>query len=85
MKYSVLCNKTFKLGEISSLMQVDCFRISMMPRNFNNIICICFCLAFGIVFMGVVVSYSFLAGFGVLLVISILNILISKFTTKNTQ
>jgi hypothetical protein len=85
MKYSVLCNKTFKLGEISSLMQVDCFRLSLLPRSFNAVIDICFCLIFGIVFMGLVVSYSFLAGFAVLLVISIFNILISRFTAKNQQ
>jgi len=85
MRYSVLCNKAFKLGEISSLMQVDCFRLSLFPRNFNAIILICFCLIFGIVFMGVLVSYSFLAGFAVLFVISFFNVLISKFTSKNQQ
>jgi hypothetical protein len=85
MKYSVLCNKTFKLGEISSLVQVDCFRLSLLPRSFNAVICICWCLIFGIVFMGVVVSYSFLAGFAVLFIISFLNIMISRFTAKNAM
>jgi hypothetical protein len=85
MKYSVLCNKTFKLGEISSLVQVDCFRLSLLPRCLNSVILICYVLIFGIIFMAILVTYSFLAGFAVLFVISFLNGIISKFTTKNTM
>ena len=85
MKYSVLCNKTFKLGEISSLVQVDCFRLSILPRSLNAVILICYVLIFGIVFMAILVTYSFLAGFAVLFIISFINGIISKFTTKNHQ
>jgi len=85
MKYSVLCNKTFKLGEISSLVQVDCFRLSILPRNLNAVILICFVLLFSIIFMAILVTYSFLAGFAVLFIISFVNGIISKFTTKNHQ
>ena len=82
MKYSVLCNKQFKMGEISSLMQVDCFRLSLLPKNFNAILFICYCLAFSIVFMALTVGAAFLAGFGILLLMSIINLLISRTTGR---
>lgn len=85
MKFSVLCNKAFNLGEISSLVQVDCFRLSILPRSLNAVILICYALIFSIVFMAIIVSYSFLAGFAVLFIISFINAFISKFTKKNHQ
>lgn len=85
MNYSVLCNKKFKMGEISSLMQVDCFRLAMLPKNFNAIIFISYVLIFAIVFMGVLVGPAFLAGFGVLFIASAVNMIISRYTAKYTK
>ena len=82
MRYSTLCNKQFKMGQISSLMQVDCFRLSLLPKNFNSIIFITYCLIFSIVFMALVVGVAFLAGFGVLFLISVINLLISRVTGR---
>lgn len=67
------------MGEISSLMQVDCFRLVLFPKNFSAVIYISYVLAFGIAFMAVIVNVAFLAGFGVLVVASILNIIFSRF------
>ena len=61
-------------------MQVDCFRLSLMPKNFNSIIFITYCLIFSIVFMAIIVGVAFLAGFGVLIFMTILNLLISRTT-----
>jgi Ca2+-dependent lipid-binding protein len=85
MRYSTLNNKVFKLGEISGLMQVDCFRLTMLPKNFNAILFISYSLVFGTVFMAIIIGYSFLAGFGVLIVISVINMLISKKTGLYTK
>ena len=63
-------------------MQVDCFRLSLLPKNFNAIIFISYCLIFSIVFMGLTVGFAFLAGFGVLFLVSILNMVISRFTAR---
>jgi hypothetical protein len=82
MRYSTLCNKQFKMGQISSLMQVDCFRLSLLPKNFNSIIFITYCLIFSIVFMALVVGVAFLAGFGVLFLVSVINLLISRVTGR---
>lgn len=82
MKYSVLCNKQFKMGEITNLMQIDCFRLSLLPRNFNAVVFISYCLLFSVVFMAMIVGYAFLAGFVVLFLISIINMVIAKFTTR---
>lgn len=82
MRFSTLCNKQFKMGQISSLMQVDCFRLSLLPKNFNSIIFITYCLIFSIVFMALVVGLSFLAGFGVLFIVSVINLLISRVTGR---
>ena len=59
-------------------MQVDCFRLSLLPKSFNQIIFISYTLIFSIVFMALTVGISFLAGFGVLLVITIINMFISR-------
>jgi ABC-type bacteriocin/lantibiotic exporter with double-glycine peptidase domain len=82
MNYSILCNKKFKMGEISSLMQVDCFRMSLFPKSFNSIIFISYVLIFAIVFMAVLVGPAFLAGFGVLFVASAINMVISRYTAQ---
>jgi len=82
LRYSTLCNKQFKMGEISSLMQVDCFRLALFPKNFNAIMFISYVLVFAIAFMAVLVGPAFLAGVGVLLVASIINMLISRFTAR---
>lgn len=82
LRYSTLCNKQFKLGEISSLMQVDCFRLALFPKNFNAIIFISYVLVFAIVFMAVLVGPAFLAGVGVLVVASVINMMISRFTAR---
>lgn len=73
------------MGEISNLMQVDCFRLSMYPKSFNGVIFVSYVLIFSIVFMAVLVKYAFLAGFGVLFVASAVNMVISKYTTKNQK
>lgn len=83
LRYSTLCNKKFKMGEISNLMQVDCFRLSMYPKSLNGVIFVSYVLIFSIVFMAVLVKYAFLAGFGVLFIASAVNMVISKYTTKN--
>jgi ABC-type multidrug transport system fused ATPase/permease subunit len=85
LKYSTLCNKKFKMGEISSLMQVDCFRLSLYPKSLNGMIFVSYSLVYSIVFMAVLVHYAFLAGFGVLLIASIANMIISRSTTKFTK
>ena len=63
-------------------MQVDCFRLSLLPKSFNQIIFITYCLIFSIVFMGIVIGYAFLAGFGVLALVSAINLLMSRVTGK---
>jgi len=82
LRYSTLCNKKFKLGEISSLMQVDCFRLSLFPKSFNGMIFVSYCLAYSIAFMAVLVHAAFLAGFGVLFVASVANMIISRSTAR---
>jgi ABC-type multidrug transport system fused ATPase/permease subunit len=82
LRFSTLCNKKFKLGEISSLMQVDCFRLSLYPKSFNGIIFIIYVLLFALAFMGVLVHYSFAAGLLVLIIASIVNMSISKCTAS---
>lgn len=80
LKYSTLCNKKFKMGEISNLMQVDCFRLSLYPKSFNGVIFVSYALIFSIVIMAVLVHFSFLAGFAVLFIASAINMIISRST-----
>lgn len=63
-------------------MQVDCFRLSLFPKNFNAIIFITYVLIFGMVFMAMLVGPSFLAGVGVLLLASTINMIVSRFTSR---
>lgn len=78
LKYSVLCNKKFKMGELANLLQVDCFRLGQFPKNMSSVINILYVLVFGVIFMGFLVQASFLAGFGVIILASILNLLVSR-------
>jgi hypothetical protein len=59
---------------------VDCFRLSLLPKNLNTVIFVSYCLLFSMVFMGIIVGFAFMAGFAVILIVSILNIVISRFT-----
>lgn len=63
-------------------MQVDCFRLTLLPKSFNSIIFISYCLIFGTIFMALTVGYSFLAGFGVLFLAALINTFISRFTAR---
>ncbi len=80
LKYSVLCNKKFKMGELANLLQVDCFRLAQFPKNMSSVINIIYVIIFGIGFMAYLVQASFLAGFGVIFIASILNLLVSRYT-----
>jgi ATP-binding cassette subfamily C (CFTR/MRP) protein 2 len=78
LKYSVLCNKKFKMGELANLLQVDCFRLGQFPKNLSNVINIIYVLIFSIAFMAFLVQAAFLSGFGVILIASAVNLLISR-------
>lgn len=78
LKYSVLCNKKFKMGELANLLQVDCFRLSMFPKNLSSVITIIYVLIFSMIYLGFLVQASFLAGFGVILLAGIINMIISR-------
>lgn len=78
LKYSVLCNKKFKMGELANLLQVDCFRLGQFPKNLSSVINIIYVLLFSVCFMGFLVQASFLAGFGVIIIASAINMLVSR-------
>jgi hypothetical protein len=78
LKYSVLCNKKFKMGELANLLQVDCFRLGQFPKNLSSVINIVYVLLFSICFMGFLVKASFLAGFIVILIASLINMIVSR-------
>ena len=82
LNYSVLCNKNFKMGELASLLQVDCFRLALFPKNMSSVIYIIIVILFGVGFMGFLVGVSFLAGFGVIILASLVNMIISRFTAR---
>lgn len=82
LNYSVLCNKNFKMGQLANLLQVDCFRIALFPKNMSSVIYIATVIVFAIGFMAFLIQASFLAGFGVIVIAIILNIIISRFTAK---
>jgi len=79
MRFSVLCNKKFDMGQIGSMMQVDCFRVAFLPRMFNMVIFTFWISIVGIVFMGLLVSYAFLSGFAVMILIILFNTWLSRF------
>lgn len=78
LKYSVLCNKKFKMGELANLLQVDCFRLGQFPKNMSSVLNILYVLTFGVIFMAFLVGAAFLAGFGVIILASGLNLLVSR-------
>lgn len=82
LRFSTLCNKKFKLGEISNLLQVDCFRLSVYPKAINTVFFVSYTLIYACVFMGVLVQAAFLAGFGVLFIASGINMVLSRSTSK---
>jgi hypothetical protein len=82
LNYSVLCNKNFKMGELANLIQVDCFRMTLFPKNLSNVIFIIYTLIFSITFMAFLVGVSFLTGVAIIIVISIVNMLISRIGSK---
>ena len=66
-------------------MQVDCFRLSLLPKSFNGILFVSYVLIFSIIFMALLVGPAFLAGFGVLALALGANMIISKTSTKNQK
>lgn len=60
------------------MMHFDCFKLSLLPKCFNEIIFIVYCLLFSVIFMAVIVQYAFIAGFFIVLGISFVNVRISK-------
>lgn len=78
LKYSTLCNKKFKMGELANLLQVDCFRMGLFPKNLSSVFTIVYVLIFSMIYMGIIVGPSFLAGFGVILLAGIINMIISR-------
>ena len=66
------------MGELANLLQVDCFRLGQFPKNLSSVINTIYVLTFGIIFMGFLVQASFLAGFGVIVLASIVNVLVSR-------
>lgn len=63
---------------MANLLQVDCFRLAQYPKNLSNVINIIYVLIFSLFFMGFLVKVSFLSGFGVILIASGINMLVSK-------
>jgi ABC-type bacteriocin/lantibiotic exporter with double-glycine peptidase domain len=61
-------------------MQVDCFRLSMLPKNFNAILFISYSMVFGVIFMALIIGISFIAGLIVLILITGSNLMISRYT-----
>lgn len=57
---------------------MDCFRLGQFPKNLSSVITIAYVLLFSVAFMGYLVHASFLAGFGVILIASMVNMLVSK-------
>lgn len=82
LSFSVLCNKKFKMGELANLMQVDCARLLLFPKNFSAVIFFLYSIVFAIVFMSLIIGPAFLAGFAVTLVAGLINVFISRFTAR---
>jgi len=85
LSFSVLCNKKFKMGELAGLLQVDCARLVLFPKNFSSVIFFIYQIIFAIVFMSLVIGPSFLAGFAVTLVAGLFNVFASRFTARYQQ
>ena len=82
LSFSVLCNKKFKMGELANLLQVDCARLLLFPKNFSSVIFFVYQIIFAIVFMSLIIGPAFLAGFAVTLAAGIINVFVSRFTAK---
>lgn len=63
---------------MANLLQVDCFRLGQFPKHLSSVINIGYVLIFSICFMGFLVQASFLAGFAVILVASLANMIVSR-------
>lgn len=64
---------------------MDCFRLGQFPKNLSSVINIVYVLIFSVFFMGFLVHASFLAGFAVILVASIINMLVSRKNSVYTK
>jgi hypothetical protein len=82
LSFSVLCNKKFKMGELANLLQVDCARLLLFPKNFSSVIFFMYQIVFAIVFMSLIIGPSFLAGFAVTLCAGLFNVFASRYTAK---
>jgi ATP-binding cassette subfamily C (CFTR/MRP) protein 2 len=82
LSFSVLCNKRFKMGELANLLQVDCARLLLFPKNFSSVIFFFYQIVFAIVFMSLIIGPSFLAGFAVTIAAGCLNVFFSRFAAK---
>lgn len=61
-------------------MQVDCFKLALFPKNLSSVIYITYVLIFGIGWLSFLVGPAFLAGFGVIILATIINMLVSRKT-----
>jgi hypothetical protein len=68
---------------LANLLQVDCFRLGQFPKNLSSVINIIYLLVFSIGFMGFLVGPAFLSGFGVILIASGINMLVSRLNAGN--
>jgi ABC-type multidrug transport system fused ATPase/permease subunit len=73
LRYSILCNKKYGMGELVNFLEADCLKLSTYPKNLSAIFSTSYFLIFAIVFMAVLVGVSFLAGLGVMIVASVIN------------
>lgn len=65
-----------------NLLQVDCFRLTLLPKVISSIISTTYVVIFSLFFMGFLVHASFLAGFAVIILGGIVNTIFSKSGTK---
>jgi ABC-type multidrug transport system fused ATPase/permease subunit len=82
MRFSSLCNKRFKMGELVNILQVDAMRLTGYPRHLSAMIMLPYQLVYGIILMIWTIQYSFLGGFGVIVLATLVNSVISKFTGR---
>lgn len=82
MRFSILCNKKFKIGELVNILQVDAMRLNTFPRHFSALIMLPYQIVYGVALMIWTIQYSFLGGFAVIIVATLINSFISKFTAK---
>jgi hypothetical protein len=56
--FSVLCNKKFNMGELANLLQVDCARLLLFPKNFSSVIFFMYQIVFAVVFISLIIRLS---------------------------